>query len=98
MLFISMSFVKKLTAPLYFEVPIGWPKPHYNFNDNPLTEEGFQLGRNLFYDPILSKDNTISCASCHLQATGFIHFNGTCNRSNGLHIQMIDTTIPHKTF
>lgn len=73
MLFISMSFVKKLTAPLYFEVPIGWPKPHYNFNDNPLTEEGFQLGRNLFYDPILSKDNTISCASCHLQATGFTH-------------------------
>ena len=73
MLFVSMSFVKKFTAPLYFEVPIGWPKPHYNFNDNPLTEEGFQLGRNLFYDPILSKDNTISCASCHLQDTGFTH-------------------------
>lgn len=73
MLFVTMSFVKKLTEPLYLEVPKGWPKPHYNFNQNPLTEEGFQLGRNLFYDPILSKDNTISCASCHLQATGFTH-------------------------
>jgi len=27
----------------------------------------------LFYDPLLSRDNTISCASCHLQATGFTH-------------------------
>lgn len=73
MLFVSMSFVKKLIEPIYLEVPKGWPKPYYNFNDNPLTEEVFQLGRNLFYDPILSKDNTISCASCHLQATGFTH-------------------------
>jgi len=31
------------------------------------------LGRKLFYDPILSKDSTISCASCHLQQTGFAH-------------------------
>jgi cytochrome c peroxidase len=31
------------------------------------------LGRKLFYDPILSRDSTISCASCHLQATGFTH-------------------------
>ena len=45
----------------------------FHFKKNPLTEEGFQLGRQLFYDPILSKDNTISCASCHLQATGFTH-------------------------
>lgn len=31
------------------------------------------MGKALFYDPILSRDNTISCASCHLQATGFTH-------------------------
>ncbi|OYU79637.1 MAG: cytochrome-c peroxidase [Flavobacterium sp. BFFFF1] len=60
-------------TPLYFEVPKSFPKPVYDFQKNPLTEEGFQLGRNLFYDPILSKDNTISCASCHLQQTGFAH-------------------------
>ncbi len=54
-------------------VPEGWPQPVYNFSKNPLTEAGFQLGRQLFYDPLLSRDTTISCASCHLQATGFAH-------------------------
>ena len=38
---------------------------------NPLTEEGVNLGRHLFYDPILSSDNTISCASCHKQEYAF---------------------------
>ncbi|MBL1280699.1 MAG: cytochrome-c peroxidase [Fluviicola sp.] len=39
--------------------------------DNPLTVEGVSLGRRLFYDPILSGDNTQSCASCHTQAFSF---------------------------
>lgn len=56
-----------------FIVPEGWSKPVYDFSKNPLTKQGFELGRYLFYDPILSRDNTISCASCHLQATGFTH-------------------------
>ncbi len=67
------AFSKSQLTPIYFEVPQGWPKPHYDFKKNPLTEEGFQLGRKLFYEPILSRDNTISCASCHLQVTGFTH-------------------------
>ena len=33
--------------------------------DNPLTVDGVQLGRHLFYDNILSADSTMSCASCH---------------------------------
>lgn len=40
-------------------------------DDNPLTEEGVQLGRMLFYDPILSADSSISCASCHKQEFAF---------------------------
>lgn len=67
------AFSPKKGTPIYFDIPKGWPQPHYDFAKNPLTEEGFQLGRTLFYDPILSRDNTISCASCHLQATGFAH-------------------------
>lgn len=67
------SFSKSHFTPIYIEIPTNWPKPVYDFKKNPLTEEGFQLGRQLFYDPILSKDNTISCASCHQQATGFTH-------------------------
>lgn len=33
--------------------------------DNPLTRQGIELGRRLFYDPILSADSTQSCSSCH---------------------------------
>lgn len=33
--------------------------------DNPLTVQGVQLGQQLFYDPILSADSTLSCSSCH---------------------------------
>lgn len=73
LIFGILSFSKSYLTPIYIEIPKNWPQPVYDFKKNPLTEEGFQLGRQLFYDPILSKDNTISCASCHLQATGFTH-------------------------
>ena len=39
--------------------------------DNPTTNAGVTLGRVLFYDTNLSRNNTISCASCHLQRAGF---------------------------
>lgn len=39
--------------------------------DNPTTVEGVDLGRHLFYDPLLSKDQSISCASCHQQKHAF---------------------------
>lgn len=68
-----LGFTMWYSTPIYLDVPKNWPKPLYDFSKNPLTEEGFQLGRSLFYDPILSRDNTISCASCHLQQTGFTH-------------------------
>ncbi|MBX2877055.1 MAG: c-type cytochrome [Saprospiraceae bacterium] len=41
------------------------------FEENPLTSAGVALGRQLFYDPILSRDSTRSCSSCHIQAFGF---------------------------
>ena len=39
--------------------------------NNPVTDAGATLGRVLFYDVRLSANNTISCASCHVQANGF---------------------------
>ena len=39
--------------------------------DNPTTVEGIDLGRRLFYDPILSKDSSMSCSSCHLSEFSF---------------------------
>src|SRR5262245_64209191 len=39
--------------------------------DNPLTDARVQLGRKLFFDPILSADGTVACASCHDPEHGF---------------------------
>lgn len=51
------------------------PVPNYitkvNDGGNPITDAGATLGRVLFYDPALSTDDTISCASCHQQSRGF---------------------------
>ena len=60
-------------APVAFTIPNGWPAPAYNFKKNPPDADKILLGRILFYDPILSRDSTISCASCHLQYTAFTH-------------------------
>lgn len=57
----------------FFYIPKNWPEPVYNFSKNPLTSSKVELGRALFYDPILSKDNAISCNSCHSQFTAFAH-------------------------
>lgn len=56
-------------------IPKGFPKSHYSFKKNPITPEGFVLGRKLFYDPILSKDSSISCGSCHQQFAAFSHID-----------------------
>jgi cytochrome c peroxidase len=58
-----------------FTVPQNFPEPVYDFKKNPLSEEKITLGRSLFYDPLLSRDETISCASCHLQNTAFTHID-----------------------
>ncbi|MFT5513456.1 MAG: cytochrome c peroxidase, partial [Bacteroidia bacterium] len=39
--------------------------------DNPLTEQGVELGRMLFYEKTMSKDGSMACASCHLQEFAF---------------------------
>lgn len=39
--------------------------------DNPLTVDGVELGRHLFYDNVLSADNTMSCSTCHLPEGAF---------------------------
>ncbi|HNM33184.1 MAG TPA: cytochrome c peroxidase, partial [Chitinophagales bacterium] len=36
-----------------------------------MTVEGVALGKKLFFDPILSKDSSISCSSCHSPANSF---------------------------
>ena len=57
-------------TPFVVTIPTGWsslPIPA----DNPFTVEGIALGRKLFYDKILSANNTMSCSSCHNQQFAF---------------------------
>ena len=56
--------------PVQIRAPLGLP-PVPTPSDNPPTAETIALGRRLYYDPILSVDNTVSCASCHSPAFGF---------------------------
>ncbi len=62
-------------ADVSFYIPEGWPKPVYQFEGNPLTKDGFELGRKLFYDVRLSRDNTVSCGTCHQQFAAFANLD-----------------------
>jgi len=59
-------------APTFVDAPRpqGYPEMVIP-EDNPLTDQGIELGRHLFYDPILSRDSTIACASCHFPSAVF---------------------------
>jgi len=54
-----------VTIPLGLDLYLPVPE------DNPLTLEGIELGRRLFFDRRLSRDGSVSCASCHDQARAF---------------------------
>jgi cytochrome c peroxidase len=74
--FLFFAACEKEDAPLVeeepypLEVPPGFPEPIIPEN-NQLTFARVELGRQLFYDPVLSIDSTISCASCHHQELAF---------------------------
>ncbi|MFC0777016.1 cytochrome-c peroxidase [Flavobacterium sp. HJSW_4] len=75
LLIILFSFVllESFKASLFegFEKPENFPDPVYDISKNPVTKESFELGRKLFYETALSRDNTISCGSCHIQSSAF---------------------------
>src|SRR6185503_229470 len=51
-------------TPYRFVMSAFFPQPNLPA-DNPLTDEGVELGRRLFFDSLLSINNSQSCASCH---------------------------------
>ncbi|GBL34956.1 hypothetical protein EMGBS15_05510 [Filimonas sp.] len=55
-------------------IPAGLPTMNIPA-DNPLTVEGVALGRKLFYDNILSANNTQNCGSCHQLKNYFVDSN-----------------------
>ena len=54
-------------TPYTIELPSNAPQIPSNAipSSNPMTQEGVNLGHRLFFDPIISGDNTMSCATCH---------------------------------
>ncbi len=69
---------EEVYTPVYLQIdiPAGWPKPPADiFAKNRLTEQGFQLGKKLFYDGRLSKDGNFPCAGCHQQFAAFASYD-----------------------
>jgi len=64
---------------------------HMAGQDLGITDAGATLGRVLFYDKILSIDNTVSCGSCHHQSIGFAD---QVRLSNGIDNQVTDRNAP----
>ncbi len=65
---------KSKTKPTPYTFPVAYAKDYMNIPaDNPMTDEGVELGRYLFYDGRLSgrTDSLMSCASCHKQSKSF---------------------------
>lgn len=61
---------KPLGKTVAIQTPLGLP-PVPVPKDNPPTAETVALGRQLFFEPKLSADDTVSCASCHNPKAGF---------------------------
>ena len=96
---ILLSFVREENP--YFKItkkdiklilPKNFPTPYYTFKNNKLTPEIFLLGRELFYSELLSKDNTVSCASCHQRIAAFAHIDHTL--SHGIYGRIGNRNIP----
>ena len=86
-----------------FIYPKYFPKPVYQFENNQINDLKIELGRTLFYDPILSLDNTISCSSCHNPYNAFAHVDH--NLSHGINDKIGKRNAPvlfnlawHKSF
>jgi len=61
-------------TPLDLDIPAFFQEnilPPVIPEDNPMSVEGVALGKKLFFDPILSVNNTQACADCHTPETGF---------------------------
>ncbi len=62
-------------TPYEIEIPYGFPTRLNIPDDNPMTVEGIELGRYLFYDGRMSgrthPDSLMSCGTCHIQANNF---------------------------
>jgi cytochrome c peroxidase len=57
-------------TPYQLEIPFGFPPVDFE-KGNPMTKQGVELGRRLYYDPIIHSEELKACATCHLQDQSF---------------------------
>ena len=58
---------------LTLDIPDYFPELTYDLSQNPPTQNGFVLGKKLFYDGRLASDGVVSCGFCHIQSFAFTH-------------------------
>ena len=99
-LIFSVVFLAACSSPAHvagtavaIDAPLGLP-PVPIPSDNPPTQESIALGRKLFFDAILSADDTVSCASCHdrvirryAQAPPPEHADSSVEQASGLTLE-----------
>ncbi len=78
------QFPPEGTTPFRLTISDRFPKVKLP-SDNPLTVEGVELGRRLFHDSRLSRNDTQSCASCHDHSMAFTDGRGVSIGSSGQH-------------
>jgi len=82
--FISVALLSALLSHRpTFRVPKDWPAPIYPITQQTLQGDLVDWGRVLFYDPILSRDSSTSCSSCHSVYHAFAHTDHAL--SHGIH-------------
>jgi cytochrome c peroxidase len=67
-------------------------------SDNPTSAAKIELGRQLFFDPRLSGDNTLSCSSCHLPEQGFADGKAVSNGAGGAKLKRNTPTVLNAAF
>lgn len=70
---INASRIPKISLGAGVKIAGDWPKPIFNFVENPLKSDWVALGRKLFFETGISRDGKVSCGSCHSPSTAFAH-------------------------
>lgn len=68
--------------PFQVKLPGNFP-PLNQPVDNPATKAGVALGKKLFFDPLLSADSSMACASCHFPELSFTDNNALSTGIDG---------------
>lgn len=69
----EIDFGQNIKEKFRLEYPNYFPNLTFDTIRYPLSKDGIELGRKLFYDGRLSRNNTISCGFCHIQENAFTH-------------------------